>query len=731
MRYAEAYIDPGKFTASQHTGSVRADRRSLLAEWPMFPLAYAHHARINAEKRQNNTAPRNRIPTQAALLTEARERLGATHQSLIVAGLEHAAQAARDGHGCIYFKMAFGPWVASQAQHFGDADAKLVFAASAAPIFAESRMAADTERQSSIDERVRMGFVHDGGVVAGYSFAAMRYHGLVSNEDPIYQLFVTKTHRVQKLRVGWDKAESWKPSSKLIGLDAPYVEGNKAMRGFFRGDLDVVFASWIDLSERLERAGIPQPNVGVGYEDASGRIHKPHLIWLLKDSVAFTEAGRRVFQNFWTAVLRALSACLLPVGGDPNAMLNPMRVKNPLCPLWGRQVFRHDPWSLSTLREALADTCPLHEADARLSAGIPHRPVADDHPDPMVAGQSNRIFAALSVFARSHVGAMRNTGDYAAYEGSVLREARELSGTPASARAMSVVHIATRIAAWTWENWVPRLVALPKSPLERMAACRAGQSKGASTKVLATRNALRVAWDRVVLTGLQPTQQAVMLASGRGIATVKRHWATLRHHVRPDSTGPALSEVCPPNLDARADGQTMAEKVSFSPIVKRIQSSRPIPMLEFAEQWVRPLDASPIVQLALPTEGNAHSDVRDERRLRWISHPLSEEEIGRLTFDIAVVPTPKADDSRLIDAAAVQDIVEISPHLDAAAADSHDMDVLTREGGLVPQQLALVIVHQARDVGLPTTDDPTCPAIGQHRQNTILLSGQELEGGHP
>jgi ATP dependent DNA ligase C terminal region len=70
---------------------------------------------------------------------------------------------------------------------------------------------------------------------------------------------------------------------------------------------------------------VPQPNIAVGYVDARGRVHNPHLMWLVEHSVAFKPKGRQPPQRLFFDVLRRLTAALVPYGADPGGLVNALR----------------------------------------------------------------------------------------------------------------------------------------------------------------------------------------------------------------------------------------------------------------------------------------------------------------------------------------------------------------------------------------------------------------------
>lgn len=74
---------------------------------------------------------------------------------------------------------------------------------------------------------------------------------------------------------------------KILGLDAPTVEGNKKLLGFLRIDTDLVWNSTDNLMQALtEKVKAKKlgslPNFIVGIKTVDGKLVRPHLIWQLR-----------------------------------------------------------------------------------------------------------------------------------------------------------------------------------------------------------------------------------------------------------------------------------------------------------------------------------------------------------------------------------------------------------------------------------------------------------------
>jgi hypothetical protein len=403
-----------------------------------------------------------------------------------------------------------------------------------------------SDRRRSLAALVRLridrGFVWRGGPVAdnaAYARDPFVYEGLVSAEHPLLQLFTAKLPRAKRLRVGDNKGGSGTTDSKLLALDAPYVEGNKQVAGFIRVDTDGAFA-WEELEAVCPEARVPLPNVAVGYQDRHGRVLNPHLIWILAASVPMTEGDLcRRFRGLYFAVSRGLISALLPYGADPGGLLNAHRVKNPLSPLWDRRIYAQEPYDLGFLKEHVDCTVGGRELERKHAAmrGEDVAPSAD-HPDPATACASNRFFAELAGWARREVGKARKAGvseqEFAAL---VTLQACELAGrmTGDTARSERPANaVARTVSAWTWNKFRGRKpVRVTKNDEElarrlsaggRVAGRRVAEARKEKGRAAIVAAAVRLAGDL----GRRPTQAEVLAEARKpGITsekTIRRHW---------------------------------------------------------------------------------------------------------------------------------------------------------------------------------------------------------------
>ncbi|MFL5283051.1 MAG: replication initiation protein [Rhodopila sp.] len=307
-----------------------------------------------------------------------------------------------------------------------DPDAKLVYRHECSQAFAAERWQEKATRKAAHRERLRHGFFWPGGAVGGnerYQREPFWYPGLVSDRHPMLLFFASKVPKGKTLVCGDGKAVvSRAPHrSKLLGCDMAYVVGNQSVRGFLRVEMDRRL-SVADVKEACRAAGIPLPNIAVGHADASGALLNPHLLWLLEHSVTFTDRGRRRFTSLFKAVLRGLTAALMPYGADPGGYSNAMRVKSPLSPPWQSDVLAEVPYSLATLKGCV-------DLSAKLPGAAGTDPVPQDHPDAAIAAGSNMLFNRLRAWAYEQVVMVRDAQgrDQESFEEMVAAKAEELA----------------------------------------------------------------------------------------------------------------------------------------------------------------------------------------------------------------------------------------------------------------------------------------------------------------
>ena len=355
------------------------------------------------------------------------------------------------------------------------------------------------------------------------------FPGLVSDAAAILKLFVTKTPRARGLMTGQSKDLVGGTDSKLLALDSAYVTTHPRMRGVLRVEIDDVVPSWEGIADACDRAGLPLPNIAVGYVDPLGRAHNPHLIWILEHSVAFTTNARNPPKRLFTDVLRRITAALLPYGADPGGLTNALKTKNPLSPLWDRVILAATPYDLRSLRQRV-DT--VATADLRRE-GPAARPLVPDHPDPAIAIQSNRVFRELAVWARREVTCFRETGRlfeefHCAVEDEACRICRGLSGGSDSRKAEQAIGRTVQcVAKWTWEKYQPRqpasAIRLTQTEV-RARQAEAGKTTATARRLTSEAAILAAASALVAQSSAPPTQSDLVAATGRSERTIRRYW---------------------------------------------------------------------------------------------------------------------------------------------------------------------------------------------------------------
>ena len=237
------------------------------------------------------------------------------------------------------------------------------------------------ELRVAIRERLENGYVLPfGRNIAGRWRRAFVEEGLRSEDNPILKLFVTLVPKGGRARASNDKATlDVQSRSKLLTLDYPYIELNKAFLGALRIDCDGVFASpeslLLALEELVQEGKIPcLPHIIVGDLLDDGTYHRPHFIFLLPPGTAVWKSDdkrcRRDIVRLFLGVSNGLTNALLLLGADPAAPATTMRMKNPLSPLWHTLTpNRHNLPTLSDYAQWV-DTGSSREALARQAAAI-------------------------------------------------------------------------------------------------------------------------------------------------------------------------------------------------------------------------------------------------------------------------------------------------------------------------------------------------------------------------
>lgn len=217
--------------------------------------------------------------------------------------------------------------------------------------------------------------------IAGRQRRPFTEEGLRSEDDPILKLFVSRVPRGGKARASDDKATLYVPyRSKLLTLDAAYIEANKIVISMIRIDCDAVFrssAACIEaLQDLVDKGRIPHlPHIVVGDILDDGSFANPHFIFLLPTESEVwhdfsDERCRKAPVRLYDAVSRGLAKGMLAIGVDPSAPRLTQRMKNPISPIWKTMTPNwHDFMTLSEYARCL-DIKTTHEELVRQAAAL-------------------------------------------------------------------------------------------------------------------------------------------------------------------------------------------------------------------------------------------------------------------------------------------------------------------------------------------------------------------------
>lgn len=415
------------------------------------------------------------------------------------------------------------------------------------------------EERTLVRRRFHDGFRWGGGPIAGtqknvgkvlpngrnkpnrgkvYRVAPLVYIGLRSEEHPLLRFFVSKLHRRAKLRTGREKGRVETGAPKVLALDAEYTEGNTIMRAILRVELDRDFhGGWIDLWAAIDGCGVVRPNLAIGHVNPStGAVEHPHLIWILENSIPFTDRGSWRAQAAFRATLRSLIYALMPTGADPGGLSNSLRMKNPLSPLWGYAVGTPEPFaSLDDVRSGLR----WHVTDAMLWPEKAKAAGAAPDVDKVLAEPgSNSFFGSVRSFAFSRVadhhplsGDSRSAGEFTAEVALFALELAEQFGrSERDAR-----RVAESVAAWTWTHHNPDrasgdrwrspnrgVLAAAVAGLAKPEAQAAGGRHVAAGRRATSAERLAAAEAALAAAGREPSRAALAAESGLSESTVSR-----------------------------------------------------------------------------------------------------------------------------------------------------------------------------------------------------------------
>lgn len=369
------------------------------------------------------------------------------------------------------------------------------------------------------------------------------------------KLFVASCRRGGELRSSWDKGTlDVQAKAKVLALDYPYVEMNKAVLQWARIDSDKewpsVTAFKLDVLDLVGRRLPHAPNLVVGDLLPDGRFQNPQLyfalppgsgVWNDPEDPRCDQERVRWFKGVSYGIV---DACR-DLGADPNAPVLTMRGKNPLSPLW--HAFSMAPETFCDLKEWSV------WVDSRLDREKLVRSIFAERSGLDIEG-SNGFFRALQkraaeLLRRWHFdrdprllgkepGAVADAL-HVAMEPEALEAAAAMKaagGNKVSDRqvARTVAMVADYAAAW-WnpdrlERAVNRgqlmhVVAGMRTVKERQQAAAEFASQ---VKAERTLERLVEAWDLLAVETAEPTKAALAREAGVSRPTVYARWSDLQ-----------------------------------------------------------------------------------------------------------------------------------------------------------------------------------------------------------
>ncbi len=393
------------------------------------------------------------------------------------------------------------------------------------------------ETQELVRERMDKGFRWHGGCFSGdYRRPAFTYEGLKSDEHPILKMFVSKVHRKHKLSSGWEKDVVVPSRSKLLSLDDAYVPVNGDMRAIIRVELDSIWNSTDELRMAIwsclyEHAGDPaavaMPNIIVGYENAECQWLRPHLIWIIENSVCWTDNARLAPKLKFRKLLTGLTLALADIGADLGGLTNSLKMKNPLSPLWDTRIVAEEPYQMEQIAVSIDMQATPHTIRQR---------IRKTGPDIEIDGRStpsNQFFAMMQAWAFENVPEFKAAGaTLDEFQIAAISHAIAISGNRKEERQAKAV--AYRVAAWIWTAWKPNAKQKPRPQRGRIMDQIEGmdlagrQAAGArdvhDRRRDSTRQAVEAAYRKLMQSSNWPSQKDVSLESGVSTRVIKRIW---------------------------------------------------------------------------------------------------------------------------------------------------------------------------------------------------------------
>ncbi|MGS4989934.1 hypothetical protein ACVDG9_18370 [Roseibium sp. RP-7] len=330
--------------------------------------------------------------------------------------------------------------------------------------------------------------------------------------------------------------------AKVLALDEPWLVLNGKVRGVFRIDLDITFRGWDTLRYEIEQLSLPcLPHVVVGHELPDGTIERPHVLYLLPhgSEVWFDPEDprcRKDIMSLWRGVHAGITRQFLPLGADPGALSNPMRVKNPLSPFWDIRVWNEQTFPDMAEWATWVDTSTSRDAMIRESA---------EKLSKLDKKASNTLFTTLQRRAFDVLREMRSANNPIYFETissgdrDKLAEAlfdrlipEAISMAPNPKQAMAILYRVTPFAAARWDP-----ARASRDDRKDLGACAAevigldlherqvvGGRYGAAERARKSVQAIQEAIAKLRVEGRKISKSEVSRRTGMSRTTVHAHW---------------------------------------------------------------------------------------------------------------------------------------------------------------------------------------------------------------
>jgi len=347
---------------------------------------------------------------------------------------------------------------------------------------------------------------------------------------------------------------------KVLGLDAPTVEGNKTLLGFLRLDTDLVWRSTDHLlralKKKVRRKKIKSlPNFIVGIRTEDGKLIRPHLIWLLPIDNGVLNIDNKFLRKF-RAVYYGLCHALADLGADPQAPATSQLVKNPLSPLY--------------YTECPSDAWPsLNDHASCLDMSLNRMKLVRQN-IATVTGEtfqhSNEFYNGCLDAARTLMGRWHHERDPFYAEASAnedysllknrLKQALSTLVVANGMKPRSIEYARHKVASWVVETWNPtkiggtvltsrgrlsHIVSEIQGVKERQAV--AGRHT-AATRAAETLTKLVTAWNQLIENANgEPSKSALAKASGLSRQTVHNRFEDLQAALADESVKDAVCYI--------------------------------------------------------------------------------------------------------------------------------------------------------------------------------------------